>query len=483
MDGGYAAVIGLECHAQLRTATKLFCACPVGVDLPPNSAVCPICLAHPGTMPVLQTEAVQLATRAAVALSCTVHPVSTFARKHYFYPDLPKGFQITQHERPLATGGRLHTPHGVYTITRIHLEEDAGRMIHAADASLVDWNRAGVPLIEIVGAPDIESPEAAEVWLRLLHRVLVEGGICTGDLERGHLRCDANVSVHRRGGPSGARVEVKNLNSFRAVAQALAFEIDRQAEVLAHGGAVLTETRRWTGKKTVAIRVKEDGGGYRYLDEFDLPPLRVSPEEVQAAIDALPAVPLDVYVQSVDRRRVEGAMARYGLGEADIAVILGDPEAERYFTEAVARGGEARAMCTLVQSEILRRLHGEGVGRLEPIDLVEARQLLIDGHVNRDGERAVLAFLAQNGGRAVDVVTALGLGRMDDEAELRRQLQRLLREHPGELARYQAGSTGLLGFFVGRLMAVTGRRADPVLVHRLVRAALDGSGSEGGSTR
>ncbi|MFN7146902.1 MAG: Asp-tRNA(Asn)/Glu-tRNA(Gln) amidotransferase subunit GatB, partial [Myxococcota bacterium] len=283
------AVIGLECHAQLRTATKLFCACAVASDAPPNTLVCPVCLGHPGAMPAPNAEAVRLAVRAALALGCEVAPTSTFARKHYFYPDLPKGYQITQADRPLATGGAVR---GV-RLVRVHLEEDAGKLVHDPAGTGVDWNRAGVPLVEIVSTPSVRSPGEAEVYLRTLHRVLVEAGVCLGDLEKGHFRCDANVSVHRPGEPWGARVEIKNVNSFRFVRQALAYEIERQAGLLAAGTPTGPETRAWAGDRTILLRGKERAEDYRYVPEPDLPVLAVGPELRAVATEGLAGVPLE----------------------------------------------------------------------------------------------------------------------------------------------------------------------------------------------
>jgi aspartyl-tRNA(Asn)/glutamyl-tRNA(Gln) amidotransferase subunit B len=361
--------IGLECHAQLRTRTKMFCACPVVAEAPANSVVCPICLGHPGALPALNGEALRLALRAGQALGCEIHPVSIFARKHYFYPDLPKGYQISQYDRPICTGGSVHALVGGelrrWGLTRIHMEEDAGRMHHSTGGSTVDWNRGGVPLIEIVGQPDLHSADEAEAWLRALHRVLVEAGICGGDMEKGQLRCDANVSVGPEGGPLGTRVELKNINSFRFVARALRHEIERQIALMQAGQRVAAETRTWNGHQTVLLRSKETAADYRYFPEPDLPALVLTAEEL--APQALPGRPLDIHLIEEDRRRLREFCDSHGLSDADGGVLLGEPRARAFFEAAVAAGGERRAMCTWTVGELLRRINERGdLGQLRP---------------------------------------------------------------------------------------------------------------------
>lgn len=474
MSAGWEVVFGLECHAQLACRSKLFCGCVVDAEAAPNESVCPICLAHPGTLPRLNGEAVTQAVRAALALSCTVHPVSRFSRKHYFYPDLPKGYQITQGEQPLATGGRVHVGDRTFGITRIHLEEDAGRMLHTPEGSRVDWNRAGVPLIEIVGAPDVRSPAEAEGWLRTVHRVLVTAGVCLGDLEKGHFRCDANVSLRRPGGPPGTRVELKNLNSFRFVARALQAEVDRQMAVVTAGGEVKPETRSWAGNKTVALRSKETASDYRPLPEPDLPPLRVDEAELHAAAAALPGVPLDLHLAAADRALRADWMARHGLGAADVEALLGAPEAAAIFAEAVAAGSPPRGMADLVKREVLRRLNEGGLGQLGAAHLVEVAALLAAGKVHRDGARALCAALDRDGGTAAAALARLGLAPLADEGALQVVVRDVVARHPDELARYRAGNKGLQGFFIGQVMSATRRQADPKLAARLVREVLEG---------
>jgi aspartyl-tRNA(Asn)/glutamyl-tRNA(Gln) amidotransferase subunit B len=466
----WEAIIGLECHAQLHTRTKMFCSCPVVQEAAPNTAICPICMGHPGTLPAVNDQAVKLGIRAALATGCTLHDESIFARKNYFYPDLPKGYQISQFDRPLATGGSVTAGGRTTRLTRIHLEEDAGKMVHSPEGTVVDWNRAGVPLIEIVSEADLRTAEEAEAYLRMLHRVLVESGICLGDMEKGHFRCDANVSVHRPGTPWGTKVEVKNVNSFRFVAKAIRFEIERQTAVLAGGGVVEQETRTWAQNRTVSLRKKEGSADYRYFPEPDLPPLRLTPHEIAQARAALPGCPMDAYLSGADAARVEGWVARYGLSAYDVGVLLSSEEAAAFFVACVDAGGAPKAMCNLVSAEVLRR---EGVGALQPAALVAAQELLDGGKTTRDGLKRVIEELWAHGGDPAEILTRLGLGAVADTTALDATVATILAAHPGELARYRAGEKGLFGFFMGKLMAATQRRADPATAQRLLRSALD----------
>lgn len=463
------AVIGLECHAQLRTATKLFCACAVASDAAPNTLVCPVCLGHPGTMPALNAEAVRLGVRAALALGCAVAPTSAFARKHYFYPDLPKGYQITQAERPLATGGAVR---GV-PLVRVHLEEDAGKLVHDTEGTGVDWNRAGVPLVEIVSAPEVRSPEAAEAYLRTLHRVLVEAGVCTGDLEKGHFRCDANVSVHRPGETWGARVEIKNVNSFRFARQALAFEIERQARLLAAGTPTGAETRAWAGDRTVLLRGKERAEDYRYVPEPDLPTLAIGAELRAAAAEGLAGVPLEAALDAEDAERAAMWTVRYGLAAGEVAELLADGETAAFFEAGVAAGAAPPRMSAWVRSEVARRRNAGALGRLTPAHVARVAGMVADGGITREAARQVLDVLAAEGGAPEAIVAARGLAAGVDEGALEVAVRDVVARFPTEVAKYRAGSAGVFGFLMGQVMAATGRRADPKVAGRVLRAALD----------
>lgn len=475
------ATIGLEVHAQLRTATKMFCGCPVLGDAPPNSAVCPVCLGLPGTLPRPNAQAIALALRAGAALGCEVHVDSVFARKHYFYPDLPKGYQISQYDRPLCTDGALHVVLGAerraFHLVRVHVEEDAGRMHHGAQGSLLDWNRAGVPLIEIVGAPDLRTPEEAEAWMRMLHRVLVDAQICTGDLEKGHFRCDANVSVAPPGAPPGTRVELKNINSFRFVARALRYEIERQQRLIREGGAVESETRTWAGKATVSLRKKEGSADYRYLPDPDLPTLEISAAEIAAAAASLPGAPLDLWLLDADQARVVDFRARTGLGQAEAGVILADPEVAAYYDRCLVAGGEPRSIATWVMGELMRVLKDSEAGLagvlLTPENLVSLDQLVSRGTIPRSTGRALFEELCRSGADPVALVAERGLGGLADTELLRAHAAEVVAAHPVERARYREGKRNLLAFFVGQLLRRVGGKADPRLAAQVLEAALE----------
>lgn len=479
----YVATIGLECHAQLRTRSKMFCGCPVDNDAPPNAVVCPICLGHPGTLPRLNGAAVVLGVRAGLALGCAVNTESVFSRKHYFYPDLPKGYQISQYDRPLCTGGRLHVELGgerrSFELIRIHLEEDAGRMHHTAGGSGVDWNRGGVPLIEIVGAPDLHSPEEAEAWLRALHRVLVTAGLCTGDMEKGHFRCDANVSVAPVGGPPGTRVEIKNVNSFRFVARALRFEIDRQTAVLQAGGKVDQETRTWTGRGTATLRKKEGAADYRYFPEPDLPALRLTDAERAEALAALPGVPMDLYLLDQDARIRAEFQARTGLGDYEVGVLLGDPQVTAFFEGCLAAGGEPRAMANLVMGELMRCANqhdgGLAAAAVRPEQLKQLDDLVRDGRIPRQALRGLLEEMFRSGADPARLAEERGLTVVSDTGALEAAVDAVIAGNPGEVERYRAGNKKLMGFFVGQAMKVLGGKADARALQQRVLAALEGS--------
>jgi aspartyl-tRNA(Asn)/glutamyl-tRNA(Gln) amidotransferase subunit B len=430
-------------------------------------------MGHPGTLPSLNTAAVALGIRAGLALGGMVHPVSIFARKHYFYPDLPKGYQISQSERPLVTGGRLHTDLGNFGITRMHLEEDSGKMLHSGHLTGMDWNRAGVPLLEIVSEPDLRTPEQAEAYFRELHRVLVEGGICEGDLEKGQLRCDVNLSLHRPGEPWGTRVELKNLNSFRFVSRALRYEIDRQLRILKAGDLIFPETRTWNGSQTLLLRTKESAAEYRYFPEPDLGPLRIFPEELRRAREALPGIPLDLFLKAEEQRKLQSWQEEYGLSSYEIGVIQGEPEATAFFQDAVAAGGAPKAVANLVMRDLMRYWKEEGIGKIDPLQIVKLLSLLEAETLHREGAMMVLEKLRMEGGEPREWVEKLGLQNTLEETTLKEIATRLLEAHPTEYQRYKAGNKGMAGFFVGALMKATERKADPRKVATLVRDLLE----------
>ncbi len=470
------AVIGLEVHAQLSTHSKIFCGCSTAFGARPNTQTCPVCLGLPGALPVLNGAAVDAAIAAALALDCTVQPTSEFARKNYFYPDLPKGYQISQFDRPLATAGRVHLDVGgqVVTvgITRIHMEEDAGKSLHEADATRthIDLNRAGTPLIEIVSDPDIRSADAAAAYFEHVRDVLVAIGVTDGNLEEGSLRCDANVSVRPAGTSTfGTKVEVKNVNSFRYLQKAIEHEIARQSAVVGRGEAVVQETRLFdadTGR-TVSMRTKEEAHDYRYFPEPDLPLLVVTEDHVARVRAALPELP------HLRRARF---VEQYGLPPYDAGVLTQSRAVADYFEEVAARV-PPKAASNWVMGEVLRRSKGDPAGvaaspvspdaLAELVDAVEAGT--ISGSVGKD----VFEQMWDSGERASVIIAREGLVQIDDERALASAIDEVLAGHPDAVARYREGKTQSFGFLVGQVMKATGGKANPKTVNGLLRRALD----------
>jgi aspartyl-tRNA(Asn)/glutamyl-tRNA(Gln) amidotransferase subunit B len=479
----YEAVIGLEVHVQLLTATKMFCRCPYRYGAAPNTRVCPVCLGYPGTLPVLNGHAVDLATRLALALGAEIHLESVFARKNYFYPDLPKGYQISQYDRPLAENGRL--PLSLHDksvrIERLHLEEDAGKLLHEAPGggelpgqSLVDFNRCGVPLVEIVSRPDMASAAEAQDYLQTLHQLLLYTGSSAGNMEEGSLRCDANVSVRRRGESRlGTKTEVKNLNSFKNVGRAIEHEIDRQIERIESGGRVAQETRGFdaaTGT-TRLLRSKEEAHDYRYFPEPDLPPLVLTAERVERLRATLPELPWE--------RRARLA-AQYDLPAADARVLTGSRELADYFESAAAAlPANPKGVANWVMGEVLREVkerkaeESEIAAALPPARLAALVALVDAGRISNSAAKEVFAAVWATDEEPAAAVERLGLGQVSDSGQLEGWIEEVLEQHPAQVAQYRAGKTALLGFLVGQVMKRSGGRADPKGVQQLLRQALE----------
>lgn len=470
----YEMVVGLEVHVQLKTRTKAFCGCSADFGAPPNVNTCPVCLALPGALPVLNEHAVVLATRAALGLGCTVNESSVFARKNYFYPDLPKGYQISQFDQPLATGGSITigaAENGSdlrIGITRVHMEEDAGKSIHDryAGATAIDLNRSGVPLIEIVSEPDIRSAAGAHAYLRTLKQILQYLDVSDVSMEEGSLRVDANISVRPPGQAKlGTKTEVKNMNSFSAVERALESEFARQCALVDSGGRVEQQTLLWDSQREVVrpSRTKEGSHDYRYFPEPDLKPLLLDAKWIQRAREELPELP--------DARR-KRLGEDFGLPSAEIGQLTASPALAEYF-EAVARAsGDGRAAYNWVMGEVLAALRGSGVDitsfRVRPADLAQLLNLVRDGTISHTAAKRVFARMVETGKPAPQIAADEGLLQVGDEAAIARWVDEVLLEHPEEAARYLGGERKLQGVLVGFVMKKSNGRADPKRVNQLL---------------
>ncbi len=483
-------VIGLEVHAQLLTRSKMFCACPVTVGAPPNSATCPVCLGFPGTLPVLNRHAVTLGLRLAEAAGAKIHRESQFARKNYFYPDLPKGYQISQYDRPFSTGGSIaiDTPQGekAVRLVRIHLEEDAGKLLHDTpyedvpkDVSLVDWNRAGVPLVEIVSEPDLRSPEEAAAYLTELRRLVRYTGVGDGDMEKGNLRCDANVSIRlSETAPLSTRVEIKNVNSIRFVAKAIEHEIERQAEAVARGEKIVQETRLWDEKagRTMSMRGKEEAHDYRYFPEPDLGLLVLDDAWLAEAAADMPELP---------RARRARFVKDYGFSIADAETLVSARELGDYFERVVSAGVPAKVAANWVNGELLRHLKER---KHSPEDALSfwvtptmlAELLRLDIPVAAAKEELAGMVKTVTAELSLDVKTSFSAeailarsGRMNDSAALEAIVAEIVGSNPSQVALYKSGKTQTFGWFVGQAMKKTGGRADPAVVREALTRALD----------
>jgi aspartyl-tRNA(Asn)/glutamyl-tRNA(Gln) amidotransferase subunit B len=481
-EGGFEAVIGLEVHCQLATATKLFCACSAAFGAGPNEHTCPVCLGMPGVLPVLNRRAVEYAIRAALATESRINGVSRWARKNYFYPDMPKAYQITQYEQPYCEHGRVvfdvDGKEHVVRQTRIHMEEDAGKSVHDLNPkwSLVDLNRASVPLLEIVSEPDVRSGAEASAYLRKLRSIVRYLGISDGNMNEGSMRCDANVSLRKRGTePYGTRTETKNLNSFRSVERAIAYEIERQAEILLDGGTIVQETRLWDADRgeTRTMRGKEDAHDYRYFTEPDLMPLVIDEAWIARVRSEMPELP--------DARR-ERFVTAYGLPDYDAGVLTASKELADWFEAAVAAHPNAKSLANWVMSDVIRIANETAVEGeadysslpITPTQLAGLVALIDDDTISGKIAKQVFPKMVGTGDTARAIVDREGLVQVTDEGAIVAVIDAVIAANGDKVAEYRSGKDKLFGFFVGQVMKESQGKANPASVNRILKEKLAG---------
>lgn len=473
----YEAVIGLEVHAQLKTQSKIFCKCSTSFGAPPNAHTCPVCLGMPGTLPVLNKTVVEYAIRMAIATNCTITRESRFARKNYFYPDLPKGYQISQYELPIAEHGKIEIdlPDGSVKkigLTRIHMEEDAGKLVHnpLLPISQVDYNRTGVPLIEIVSEPDMRTPQEVSAYLKKLHALVRYTDTCDGNMEEGSFRCDANVSVRPKGETKlGTRAELKNMNSFKNVEKGVQYEIERQIALIEQGKEVVQETRLFDVNKgkTFTMRGKEEAHDYRYFTDPDLIPLVIDEEWIERIKNELPELP--------DTRKAR-FINDYQLSEYDASILTSERDIADYFEACISKLNQPKLVANWVMSNILGLLHSENLtidkSPVSPENLAKLLHLVHKDVISGKIAKTVFEEMAKTGKTPESIVEKRGLVQVSDENELLPLIQSLIEKHPKEKTSYQNGKTKLMGFFVGQVMKSTRGKANPKIVNTLLKKLL-----------
>jgi aspartyl-tRNA(Asn)/glutamyl-tRNA(Gln) amidotransferase subunit B len=472
----FEAVIGLEVHAHLLTTSKIFCGCATSFGAPPNTHVCEVCLGMPGSLPVLNKKAVEFALKMALATNCRINPESVFARKNYFYPDLPKGYQISQYELPLAEHGfldiKIDGQSRCLGITRIHMEEDAGKLIHSESrpVSFVDFNRTGVPLIEIVSEPDMRTPEEAVEYLKDLRNILVYLEICDGNMEEGSLRCDANISLRPVGqNDLGTKTELKNMNSFRFVKAALEYEIKRQRALLGAGREIVQETRLWdtASNQTVSMRGKEEAHDYRYFPDPDLVPVKVSEEWIKRLRDNLPELPA---------AKLARFQEEYGLPEYDAEVLTGEKDLADYFERTVREFPQPKKVSNWIMSESLRDWNRDFSGityyQVSPTALAQLLTMVEQGTISGKIAKTIFEDMKSSGSMPADIIKEKGLTQISDSEALEAAAREIIDAHPQEVANYKAGKTKVMGFFVGQLMKKTKGQANPQMANEVFQRLL-----------
>lgn len=472
----YETVIGLEVHVELATKTKIFCGCPTEFGKEPNTHVCPICLGLPGSLPVLNKKVVEYAIKAALALNCEIPAYSKFDRKNYFYPDLPKAYQLSQFDQPVALRGYLDIEVDGQKrrigITRIHLEEDAGKLVHApyGDYSLADYNRGGVPLIEIVSEPDLRSPAEAKAFLEKLKSIIQYTGVSDVKMEEGSLRCDANISIMPVGSKKfGTRTEIKNMNSFRAVQNGLEYEVERHTEILANGGQIKQETRRWDESKgvTYAMRSKEEAEDYRYFPDPDLVPVIVAPSWVEELRQSLPEMP-----EARQKRYIE----QWELPAYDAAVITASKTMADFFEATMEDYHDAKAVANWLMGEIARHLNAEGLEitetKLTPAHLIELLKLQDEGTISGKIAKTVFEEMFSSGKKPAEIVKEKGLVQISDEGAIAAIVDQVIANNPKPVEDYKNGQEKAIGFLVGQVMKLSKGKANPALANKLLKEKL-----------